>query len=153
MESAFSRISLIDLYDRIIAGLGDDNDIRALCNLMISKLVFIDPDETTRRLDSIAQAFRATLSIKLKDSAVKQELEKQEEATRSVLRVTLLLGHRLKAGSGAGSAGKDASGGGGLGGTHQAWTSYYDWVAKEFAQPLKTLREEIKESGGRLGPA
>src|SRR3954464_1184842 len=96
METAFSRISIIDLYDRIVAGLSDDNDIRALCNLMVSKLVYIDADETSRRLDSIAVAFRATLSHKLKDTAVKQEIEKQDEANKAVLRVTLLLGEKLK---------------------------------------------------------
>ena len=39
METAFSRVSTIELYDRIVAGLTEDNDIRALCNLMVSKLV------------------------------------------------------------------------------------------------------------------
>ncbi|CCC13902.1 unnamed protein product [Sordaria macrospora k-hell] len=97
METAFSRISIIDLYDRIVAGLSDDNDIKALCNLMVSKLAYIAPEETIRRLDSIAEAFRKTLSTKLKDTAVKQELEKLAEANRAALRVTLLLGEKLKA--------------------------------------------------------
>jgi cullin-associated NEDD8-dissociated protein 1 len=138
METAFSRISIIDLYDRIIAGLRDDNDIRALCNLMVSKLVFIDPDETTRRLDSIAEAFRATLSTKLKETAVKQELEKQDEANKSVLRVTLLLGEKLKSA---------LSTTGGAGGANQTWTSYWEWVNKDFSSQLKGLREESREGG------
>ncbi|OIW30352.1 TIP120-domain-containing protein [Coniochaeta ligniaria NRRL 30616] len=139
METAFSRISIIDLYDRIIAGLRDDNDIRGLCNLMVSKLVFIDPDETTRRLDAIAEAFRATLSTKLKDSAVKQEIEKQEEANKSVLRVTLLLGEKLK--SALNTTGSGANG------ANQVWTSYWDWVHKDtnFQSQIKMLREENKE--------
>lgn len=135
METAFSRIGIMDLYDRIIAGLRDDNDIRGLCNLMLSKLVFIDPDETSRRLDSIAEAFRATLSTKLKDTAVKQELEKQEEANKSVLRVTLLLGDRLKA---AASAANST-------GANQPWLEYWRWVNKDFSVQLKSLREESKE--------
>lgn len=134
METAFSRIGIIDLYDRIIAGLRDDNDIRGLCNLMVSKLVFIDPDETSRRLDPIAEAFRATLSTKLKDTAVKQELEKQEEANKSVLRVTLRLGDRLKSASAPGS-----------GGANQIWSEYWKWVNKDFSNELKSLRDESKE--------
>lgn len=139
METAFSRISIIDLYDRIIAGLRDDNDIRALCNLMVSKLVFIDPDETARRLDAIAEAFRATLSTKLKESAVKQEIEKQEEANKSVLRVTLLLGEKLK--SALNTTGSGAHG------ANQVWTNYWDWVHKDsnFQSQIKVLREENKE--------
>ncbi|KAK4212337.1 Cullin-associated NEDD8-dissociated protein 1, C-terminal part [Rhypophila decipiens] len=136
METTFSRISIIDLYDRIVAGLSDDSDIRALCNLMVIKLVLIDPDETTRRLDSIATAFRATLSTKLKDTAVKQELEKQEEANKAALRVTLLLGEKLK-------SALNTTGGGA--GSNQIWTNYWEWVNKDFAPQLKTLRDESKE--------
>jgi len=58
---------------------------------MLTKLVVLDPDETSRRLDAIADYFRTIISLKLKDNAVKQEVEKQEEAVKSVLRVTLLL--------------------------------------------------------------
>lgn len=144
METAFSRISIIDLYDRVIAGLKDDNDIRGLCNLMVSKLAFIDPDETNRRLDSIAEAYRVTLSTTLKESAVKQELEKQEEANKSVLRVSLLLGDRFKPGSNL------ASGGAASGST---WDMYWAWVNKDFSSQLKSLREESKEiaAGGSDG--
>jgi len=141
METAFTRISITDLYDRIIAGLADDNDIRALCNLMVSKLVFIAPEETTRRLDAIADQFRQTLSTKLKDNAVKQEHEKQEEANKAVLRVTLLLGDKLKTSlSNAGAATDLAS--------HQKWIVYWEWVNKEQNAQLKSLREEHKALGG-----
>lgn len=135
METAFSRIGIMDLYDRVIAGLRDDNDIRGLCNLMVSKLIFIDPDETSRRLDPIAEAFRATLSTKLKETAVKQELEKQEEANKSVLRVTLLLGDRLKSASVA--SGSTSA--------NPTWLEYWKWVNKDFLAQLKGLREESKE--------
>ncbi|KAK3997505.1 putative cullin-associated NEDD8-dissociated protein [Cladorrhinum sp. PSN332] len=132
MESAFSRISIIDLYDRIIAGLEDEHDIRALCNLMVSKLVFLDPDETLRRLNAIAKAFRQTLSTKLKDTAVKQEIEKQEEANKAVLRVTILLSDKFKNGAGSGSSGT----------TIDVWMSYVDWVNRDFTAQLNVLRDE-----------
>ncbi|KAK1726579.1 TATA-binding protein interacting [Colletotrichum acutatum] len=141
METAFSRINNIDFYDRVVAGLKDDNDIRSLCNLMVSKLISLDPDETSRRLDSIAEAYRAILSTKLKDGAVKQDVEKQEEANKSVLRVTLLLGDKLKGakdGSGKGAANASA------GGASQAWNAYWEWVNKEFQAQLRSLREETK---------
>ncbi|TIC99597.1 Cullin-associated NEDD8-dissociated protein 1, C-terminal part [Colletotrichum higginsianum] len=146
METAFSRINNIDFYDRVVAGLKDDNDIRSLCNLMVSKLIVLDPDETSRRLDSIAEAYRAILSTKLKDGAVKQDVEKQEEANKSVLRVTLLLGDRLKGAKGAapGKAAANAN----AGGTSQAWNAYWEWVNKEFQTQLRSLREENKENRG-----
>ncbi|KAL2132115.1 hypothetical protein VTI74DRAFT_4204 [Chaetomium olivicolor] len=136
METAFTRVSIIDLYERIVAGLSDDNDIRALCNLMVSKLVYIDPDETIRRLDSIAEGFRKTLSHKLKDNAVKQEIEKQDEANKSVLRLTLLLGDKLN---------KSALNTTGAAGSNQVWTSYWEWVNRDFASQLKSIRDETRD--------
>ncbi|KAJ0117050.1 hypothetical protein J7T55_003466 [Diaporthe amygdali] len=133
MEIAMPRISIIELYDRIIAGLKDDNDIRAMSNLMLSKLAVIDPQETQRRLDTIAEAFRATLSTKLKENSVKQEYEKQEEAARSVLRTTLLLSDKLKGSVGSGQC--------------QVWSAYVDWVNKDFDRQLRQLREENDKIG------
>ncbi|KAI2784955.1 TIP120-domain-containing protein [Daldinia loculata] len=148
METAFSRVSSLEFYDRIIAGLNDENDIRSLCNLMLSKLIVIDPEETTRRLDTIAECYRKTLSTKLRDGAVKQEVEKQEEAIKSVLRVTLLLVEKTKttlpsiSGGPGGSVGQAQ--------TSQAvqnpvWQQYWEWVNKDFERQLKSLREENKE--------
>lgn len=133
MEVALSRISIIELYDRVIAGLRDDHDIRALSNLMLSKLAIIDPQETVRRLDTIADAFRATLSTKLKDNAVKQEFEKQEEASRAVLRTTLQLWDGLKGSVGTGQC--------------QAWSGYWEWVSKDYDRLLKQLRDESDMMG------
>jgi cullin-associated NEDD8-dissociated protein 1 len=144
METAFSRINNIDFYDRVVAGLKDDNDIRQLCNLMVTKLIAIDPDETTRRLNSIAEAYRSVLSVKLKDNAVKQDLEKQEEANKSILRVTLLLGEKMKATTGnAGAATSNA-------GAASTWTGYWEWVNKEFEKQLRGLREENSQLQTRM---
>jgi cullin-associated NEDD8-dissociated protein 1 len=136
METAFSRISTLDFYDRIIAGFKDEHDIRALCNLMLAKLVVLDPDETARRLDPLAECFRSILSVKLKDTAVKQEVEKQDEAIKSTLRVTLLL--HIAIPSAASATGPQA-------GHHQTWRSYWEWVEKDFEPQLRTLRDESKE--------
>ncbi len=137
METAFSRINIVEFYDRIIAGLKDEHDIRSLSNLMLTKLIVLDPEETSRRLDQIAGCFRTVISIKLKDNAVKQELEKQEEAVKSCLRVSVLLHASIPGASG---------GVGGHSGQHQIWLSYWEWVEKDFEHQLKILREEGKES-------
>lgn len=149
METAFPRLDVIQLYDRIIDGLSDDNDIRALCNLMVSKLVFLAPEETARRLDSIAAAFRHTMATKLKDNAVKQEIEKQNEAIKSVLRVSLLLGEKLPA-SLANASGVGAAGTPGV--VNTAWNVYWESLNKDHKAILKELREEnltFKEMGGQ----
>ena len=151
METAFSRVSIIDLYERIVAGLSDDNDIRALCNLMVSKLVYIDPEETSRRLDSIAEGFRKTLSHKLKDNAVKQEIEKQDEANKAVLRLTLLLSDKLL--KSAVNAAGGAGGAGSASGSNQVWASYLEWVNRDFSIQLRAIRDESKDFGSGAATA
>lgn len=131
METAYSRINKIDLFDRVVAGLRDDSDIRALCNLMVTKLVDIDAEATLRRLDPIAEAYRAVLSIKLKEGSVKQEVEKQDEAIRSALRVSLLLADR------ASTAGNSQ-----LSNTSPVWATYWEWANKDYNTQLRALREE-----------
>ncbi|KAI1391561.1 TIP120-domain-containing protein [Hypoxylon trugodes] len=147
METAFSRVSGLEFYDRIIAGLNDENDIRSLCNLMLSKLIVIDPEETTRRLDTVAECYRKTLSHKLRDGAVKQEVEKQEEAIKSVLRVTILLVEKTKttlpgAMGGATSASQVQAQ---QSVPNPVWQQYWEWVNKDFERQLKALREENKD--------
>ncbi|KAL3423752.1 TATA-binding protein interacting [Phlyctema vagabunda] len=137
METAFSRINVLDFYDRVMAGLQDEHDIRSLCNLMLAKLVVLDQDETGRRLDDIAKCFRAILMIKLKDTAVKQEIEKQDEAIKGALRITLLLHAALPDASAEKGSQQLVE--------HQVWREYWEWVEKDFEPQLKALKEETKE--------
>lgn len=123
METSFSGIDIVQFYDRIIAGLSDEYDIRSLCNLMLTKLVTLNVDETSRRLDDVAAAFKVTLSTKLKESAVKQEIEKQDAAVMSVLRVTVLLNEKIPV-------------------TSQGWRDYWSWVEKDFADKIKSVQAE-----------
>lgn len=132
MEIAFSRINILEFYDRIIAGLGDDNDIRTICNLMVTKLAILNPDETARRLDSISECFRTVLSTKLKETAVKQEIEKQAEACKSVLRVTLLLHNAIPSASITVASADE----------HLKWFNYWEWVQKDFESEIRGLKME-----------
>lgn len=146
METAFSRISIISLFDRVIDGLGDDHDIRAMCNLMLTRLAYVAPEETVRQLPNIADKYRVILSTKLKDNAVKQEHEKQEDANKSVLRATLLLADRLRILVNDTSS-TAASGNNNIGAANK-WTQYWEWVNKSYEVQLRVLREENRELGG-----
>ncbi|KAI9825923.1 MAG: hypothetical protein M1819_000442 [Sarea resinae] len=128
METAFSRINIVDFYDRVMAGLDDEHDIRVLCNLMLAKLVTLDREETLRRLDAIAERFRVILSFKPKDNAVKQELEKAAEASRGALKVTLQLQKAFDRGN-----------------PSHTWVTYSEWVRKDFASQLRSIEEESRE--------
>ncbi|KAJ5050563.1 uncharacterized protein L3040_002440 [Drepanopeziza brunnea f. sp. 'multigermtubi'] len=137
METAFTRLKTVDFYDRIIAGILDEHDIRSLCNLMLAKLIVLDPEETGHRLDSIATNFRTVISIKLKDNAVRQEIEKQDEAIKSCLRVSAILQASIPGAS---------TGIGANLGQHQIWRTYWEWVEKLYEPILKSMREEGTDS-------
>ena len=136
MDTAFARMNRVDLFDRVVAGLQDDHDIKIICGLMLAKLVDIDPEETVRRLDAIAEKFQATLSAKLKDNAVKQEVEKVQEASKDTLRTTVRLQNKFP-GNPAPSSSIQG----------QGWRNYLEWVNKDFSVQLQLAEQEVRSQG------
>ncbi|OAL46546.1 TIP120-domain-containing protein [Pyrenochaeta sp. DS3sAY3a] len=138
LEKAFSQLSPIevsDFFDRIIAGITDEHDIRILCNLMLTKLMVIATNQVHLRLESIAENFRAVLIIKPKDNAVKQEVEKIHEGAKGVLKVSAQLNKQIGTESGSGQDDPQL----------RHWAQYWDWINKEHQLVLKTVTEELKE--------
>ncbi len=117
----------------MIGGIEDEHEIKVLCNLMVAKLIVLDPDETSRHLDAIADRYRTILSFKPKDNSVKQEIEKAAEASKGVLKVSVLLHNAFPVAS---SAATNVQG--------QAWKAYWEWVGKEFKSQLTSMENEVK---------
>ena len=133
MENAYARINPLELFDRVIAGVEDEHEIKVLCNLMLTKLIVLDPEEMVRRLDAIAERFRAILASKPKENSVKQEMEKAAEASKGVLKVTVLLHNAFPAAS---ATAANVQG--------QAWKAYWEWVGKEFKPQFTAVENEVK---------
>ncbi|KAK4962183.1 hypothetical protein LTR66_012780 [Elasticomyces elasticus] len=129
LETAFTRLPISEVYDRVVAGISDEHDIRILCTVILNKLIALAPEETERRLDALAEKFRALIGTKLKDNAVKQELEKLAEASKAVAKVTVLL---YKAFPDAGESAR-------------VWKEYLEWLKKEHNQLMKGAEEEVRE--------
>jgi len=131
LESSASRqrLDLPAFYDRIVAGIADEHEIKILCCLVLSKLLVIAPAESARRLDSLSQHFRAVLAFKPKETAVKQELEKLSEQSKAVVKVSVAFNKVL------GGEGEAAASG-------RAWRDYFDWVKKDFPTYVKQAQEE-----------
>jgi cullin-associated NEDD8-dissociated protein 1 len=142
----FAQLNILDFFERIIDGLKDDHDIRALCTVILGKLVVLDPLETERRLDSIALCFRAVLSTKLKDNAVKQEIEKLAEARRQILSCSLLLRRELGGIQWNGAPAGEAELAGQAG--QREWQDYWEWINKEFGAAIADLRDADDVGGG-----
>jgi len=129
MEAAFNRISVPALYDRVIAGIADEHDIKIVCCLMITKLLSLTPEESTRRLDELSASFRTVLSFKPKDNAVKQELEKIGEHNKAIVKVSLQVNKLLPT---------EAS-------EARAWNDYWEFTKKELPTVVRFAEDELKE--------
>lgn len=120
-----------------MAGLGDEHNIRTLCNLMLLKLASMAPDETALRLDDIAEKYRAVLSTQLKENAVKHEHEKNDEAKRSAVKVSMELARSFPDRGGVSDAGKGIK-----------WIGYLQDMTKDHGALVKEVEKEARERGG-----
>jgi len=124
---------------------------------MLPKLASSAPEEMTRRLDTVAEQFRTVLAFKPKETAVRPEVEKAEDAKRGVVKVSLELAKLLpgevpdvgvKTGSGAGAgqaaAGYAASANAGL---KPVWSGYWEYMMASFGELVKQVEKEGKEGG------
>lgn len=128
--SAVTHMSMPAIFDRILDGIPDDNDIRTLCNLMIARLTVIDPDETRRRLSALAERFKIVLGTKIKENAVKQDIEKVNEANAAVIRTSLELDRNFP------TAATDGSG------EMVVWRGYQEMIRKDFATVVRAIQTE-----------
>jgi len=123
LETSFHSLELSVYFQRVIAGVSDEHDIRALANLMLAKLALLAKDQTARRLDEVADAMRKVLSEKPKENAVKQELERHAEGVRGNVKVAIVLQREV--------------GGGGA-----KWKQFWEWMVQHWKEVLAEVGEE-----------
>ncbi|PWY68456.1 TIP120-domain-containing protein [Aspergillus heteromorphus CBS 117.55] len=128
IDSAFSLSHVNEFFNRIIAGIDDEQDIRTICNLMTSKLIHLAPDETQRHLDALSERYSAILAFKPKENAVKQELEKAQEASLGILKISRELSKAFPNAEVAGD--------------HHKWKVYMEGTRKNFGPQLKIIDAE-----------
>lgn len=130
LDRAFHLFDVGALYDRVVAGLGDDHDISIISTLMLMRLIRLAPNETAARLDALVVPFRVVLNNKPKENAVKQEIERMHEESRDVVRASLELAKIWPEESNDGN---------------RPWGVYWDWVKKDFANLVKQAEDEQRE--------
>lgn len=131
------------LLPRIVAGIGDDATIRSLSIHMLLKLASSAAAETTRWLDHVAEQFQKILATQLKDTAVRTEIEKNEEAKRTVVKVSIQL-NRIISSALASIDGGTQLGQGGMG---VRWQEFVEEVRNEWAQLVKDEEKALKQRG------
>ncbi|KAK9463277.1 armadillo-type protein [Lipomyces oligophaga] len=100
------------MIERAIAGLSDDHDIRVLCCASLGKLAAEATNSGNRlimativsQLDAIAGKFGELVTIKLRDNAIKQEVEKHGEVQRRIVKASNDIQNALVAGDWVGKS-------------------------------------------------
>jgi cullin-associated NEDD8-dissociated protein 1 len=92
-NTRFTNKNIIDLiFERVVLGAKDPNqEIQLLAHLIIHKTFQIKKDiiVSVHTVDTLAEAFKVQIFTQLKDSAVKQELEKQSELVKSCIKLVI----------------------------------------------------------------
>jgi cullin-associated NEDD8-dissociated protein 1 len=105
LENLFAAIDNVkEFVAKVVKGLDDQHEIKVLCSLMLSRLAGAAPLETQNcitelelclmlDLEEITPKFSAMLNISArdKDSVTRQDIEKQIEMRRSVIRTSVAL--------------------------------------------------------------
>lgn len=117
------------IFDRIVDGVSDDHDIRTLSNIMLDRFSELNPEETKRRLPALVEQFKKVLEIKPKENAVKQEIEKINEANSAVIRASMDLRKRFPNSANAAATDPDFA----------AWQSYVQFIQREFTALVKNI--------------
>ncbi|OBZ85871.1 Cullin-associated NEDD8-dissociated protein 1 [Choanephora cucurbitarum] len=91
LSTCLDKINVYDFLDRVCAGLDDQHDIKMLACLTLIRLSKVRPTAVTQKLDNLVTPFKTTLDFKMRSNAVKQEIEKNQELVRAVLRCIVAL--------------------------------------------------------------
>ncbi|KAG9293713.1 hypothetical protein G9A89_019050 [Geosiphon pyriformis] len=87
LDTCRDKLDIFRFLDRVLAGLTDVHDIAILSHTMLIRLADVAPTAVTQKMDDAVEPFKTTLSYKLKENAIKSEIEKQQELVRSAFRV------------------------------------------------------------------
>jgi len=86
LDSCIDRLELSTFITNLNDGLKDNVDIKTLCHLMLIRLAQYAPVALVEGLSALVEALRATVTTKVNEGAVKQQIERNEEMIRSALR-------------------------------------------------------------------
>jgi cullin-associated NEDD8-dissociated protein 1 len=87
LETCLDKVDVATFIAQLVEGLKDPSyDIKMLAHLMVSRLAHSAGNALLESLDHLIEPLRTTLTFKPPQTAVKQEIERNEELVRSALR-------------------------------------------------------------------
>ncbi|CAG8725492.1 18074_t:CDS:10 [Gigaspora margarita] len=91
LETCLDKLEIFNFLTRVIEGLSDQHDIAILSHTMLIRLAHVAPTAVSQRLDETVEPLKGTLSYRMKDNAVKSEIDKNNELCRSAVRTAVVL--------------------------------------------------------------
>jgi len=85
LDTCIDKIDITTFTKHLVAGLDDVYDIKLLCFLMLSRLAQHAGPALVTALDSLVEPLKKTLTTKVRDTAVKQQVDRNDELIRSAL--------------------------------------------------------------------
>ncbi|ORX60348.1 TIP120-domain-containing protein [Hesseltinella vesiculosa] len=86
LSTCLDKIDIHGYITSVQIGLEDQHEIKMLVYLMLIRLGKVAPTAVCQKLDDFVAPMKATLDTKLRNNAVKQEMEKNQEVVRATLR-------------------------------------------------------------------
>jgi len=85
LDTCIDKVDVPAFIKYLVQGLDDVYDIKLLCFLMLSRLAQHAGTALVTGLDLLVEPLRKTLTTKVRDTAVKQQVDRNDELIRSAL--------------------------------------------------------------------
>lgn len=86
------QVPMDTFIEKVVGGLGDQQDVRAIAQLILIAIASSPfGAQIVDAIDSIIKALEKTLSERVKENAVRQEIERYEESIRGALRTIRMI--------------------------------------------------------------
>ncbi|RIB28492.1 TATA-binding protein interacting [Gigaspora rosea] len=76
LETCLDKLEIFNFLTCMIEGLSDQHDIAILSHTMLIQLAHVAPTAISQKLDETVEPLKAPLSCRMKDNAVKSEIDK-----------------------------------------------------------------------------
>jgi len=86
LDTCIDKLDIGALTAHLVSGLGDIHDIQLLCHLMLIRMAQHAPAPLLTGLDQLIEPLKKTIQTKVNQTAVKQQVDRNEELIRSALR-------------------------------------------------------------------
>jgi cullin-associated NEDD8-dissociated protein 1 len=86
LDTCIDKLDIGALTSHLVSGLGDIHDIQLLCHLILIRIAQHAPAPLLTGLDQLIEPLKKTINTKVNQTAVKQQIDRNEELIRSALR-------------------------------------------------------------------